>query len=268
MVGQERVWQGIASTTQLINGTLQEFLKLTNDYAVDPDSRAFMIAGTQHHSGLEFIAKTLNLPSEVALSGDRDIFDLLEPEEDGYVLSDYKLWGSFKVAKALGMTKTGTKPDPSGAVYLSNSKYGSKGSPKMVNVFAIVPENIDNWEAEYQLNRYRVKLKALCGLELRRLQLQVTVRDGGLAVARSRGITRNIYRIPVKRLDDSDVLGYFAYKDANLMQALAQGHWDTPCTQSETWEGNRCAEYCDVVGFCPQGKLIQKLNKKEGVEDV
>jgi hypothetical protein len=265
MVSQEREWAGVASTTQLLNGTMLEFLKLTKPYCIEPDSRAFMIQGTRHHQELESIAKELGLASEVALSGDRDIFDLVEVENGKIGMTDYKLWGSFKVAKALGISKTGQKPDPSGAVYASTSKWGVKGSPKMVNTFQIVPENADNWEAEYQQNRYRVKLEKL-GVKLDWMQLQVTVRDGGLAVARGRGVERNIYRIPVKKLDNSDVENYFAYKNSNLMQALAQGHWDTICTQAETWEGNRCAEYCDVNKYCPQGQLVLKLNNKVGDE--
>jgi len=81
LISEEREWNGIASTTQLLNGTMMEFLKLTQPYVVDPDKRAFMLAGTKHHASLEEFAKKLGLPAEIALNIDRDIFDLLEPEK-------------------------------------------------------------------------------------------------------------------------------------------------------------------------------------------
>ena len=81
LISKEREWNGVASTTQLLDGTMSAYLKLTKDYAVDPDSRAFMLQGTKHHKELEIVAKELGLPAEIPLSGDRDIFDLIEPDE-------------------------------------------------------------------------------------------------------------------------------------------------------------------------------------------
>src|SRR4030042_4644218 len=76
LISTEREWAGKPSTTQLLNGTMYEFLKLTQPYCVDPDSRAFSLAGTKHHAALEEVAKELGLPSEIPLNIDRDIFDL------------------------------------------------------------------------------------------------------------------------------------------------------------------------------------------------
>ena len=263
LIGQERTWGGVASTTQLLNGTMLEYLKLTKDYTVSPDSRAFMLSGTQHHKGLEETAHELGLAAEIPLSVDRDIFDLIESEGDKFVLTDYKLWGSFKVAKALGLTKVGTKPDPSGEVYKTTTKWGKAGEPKMVSIWGIVPENVDNWEVEYQLNRYRVKLAEL-GVKIHRLQLQVTVRDGGLAVAVKRGLDRNVYRIPVRLLPDEDVMSFFATKATSLQVALSCG-WTEPCSDRECWNGLRCQRFCDVKEFCPRGALIQQIESEEAI---
>jgi len=255
LISTERKWNGKPSTTQLLNGTMYEFLKLTQPYAVDPDSRAFMLAGTKHHQALEKVAKELNLPSEVALSMDRDIFDLLEDEDGELVLSDYKLWGSFKVAKALGIVDVGKQPDPSGAVYKSSGKWGKAGDPKMVSVFQAMPQEADNWEAEYQQNNYCNKLEDV-GVNLKRMQLQVTVRDGGTSIAYSRGIIKNTYRIPIPRLDRDVIDEYFGHKEKALLTALEQGSWDEPCNNAESWEGRRCdKKYCEVWHYCPKGIL-------------
>ena len=262
LISQEREWNGIASTTQLINGTMLEWLKLTKPYYVDPDSRAFMLQGTKHHKALEVVARELGLPAEIPLSVDRDIFDLIEQEEDGYVLTDYKLWGSFRVAKALGIVETGKRPDPTGAVYKISGKWGKAGSPKMIPSFSQDCSKVDNWEAEFQLNNYQLMLREL-GIPIRRMQLQITVRDGGLAVAKSRGIIKNVYLIPVPFLDEHLVRDFFKHKADCLAVALEKG-WHIPCSPRESWDGRRCCKnYCDVWMFCPKGELVHSVGKEE-----
>ncbi len=256
-ISQEREWTGTASTTQLLNGTMYTFLKLTQPYTIDPDSMAFALLGTKHHQQLSDIAKTLNLPSEIPLTDDdRDIFDLLEPDDGGWTLTDYKTWGSYRVAKCLGIVETGKKPDPSGAVYQKSGKWGAAGSPKMVTVFQQMPQQADNFDTELQLNRYRIMLEER-GMKINRMQIQITVRDGGLAVARGRGIGRNTYMVAVKRLDNNDVVTYFAVKSGSLAEALRNKEWTTPCDNRECWDGVRCRDYCEVALFCSKG-LIEK----------
>jgi len=237
---------------------MHEFLKLTKPYYIDPDSRMFMLAGTKHHQQLEEVAKTLDLPAEIPLNVDRDIFDLLEQEEDGWVLTDYKLWGSFKVAKALGLVQVGKKPDPTGAVYKSSGKWGKEGSPKMVADFGIDTAEIDLFEQELQLNRYRVMLADL-GVPINRMQLQLTVRDGGTYLAKNRGIERNAYMIPIRKLDDEYVRSYFGVKQSHLEQALFEKKWTEVCNAQENWDGMRCRAYCDVKMFCPKGILEAEI---------
>ena len=255
LISTEREWDGKPSTTMLLNGTMLSFLKLTQPYVVDPDKMAFMLAGTKHHDALEQVAKELGLPAEIALNIDKDIFDLLEQDEDGgLVLTDYKNWGSYRVAKALGIVEVGKQPDPSGAIYKVSGKWGKAGTPKMVSVFQRMPQEADNWDAEYQLNRYRLMLEDN-GIQVKRMQVQATVRDGGLAVANSRGITRNTYRIPIPKLDDTEVATYFSAKEAELLTALEQGSWSEPCNNRECWDGARCKGYCDVWMHCTKGIL-------------
>ena len=260
-ISREREWSGIASTTQLLNGTMLEYLKLTKPYYVDPDSRAFMLQGTKHHKGLEQVAKELGLAAEIPMSIDRDIFDLIEFEDKKLVLTDYKLWGSFKLVKVLGIEEVGKQPDPGGAVYKASGKWGKEGSPKMIPVFKQVPEKADNWEVELQLNRYRIMLEAL-GLTVHRMELQVTVRDGGLYIAHNRGVYKNIYRIPIRKLDDQDVKYYFMEKAKFLSAALEEDRWDIPCNSKENWGGIRCERYCDISDHCSRGRLVKFIGGK------
>jgi len=180
--------------------------------------------------------------------------------KQGFQITDYKLWGSYKVAKALGVVEVGKQPSPDGALYKSTGKWGKEGTPKMVPLFEQHPEEADNWEAELQLNRYRVMLGDL-GIKVHKLQVQVTVRDGGLFIAKDRGISRKIYKIPVKILPDDEVRGYFQVKDDCLKQALEHG-WTEPCSMRECWDGVRCRDYCEVSELCSKGQIIKSLGGK------
>ena len=255
VMGKEREWHGVPSTTQLLNGTMLEFLKLTKDYSVDPQDRAFALHGTHVHESLEQAAKELGLPSEIAMSVDRDVFDLLEPDGDGWILTDNKTWGSYRVVRALGLVAVGKVPDPSGEVYKTSGKWGKAGSPKMVNKFQIEADKADMWETEMQLNRYRVMLEER-GLNITKMQCQIIVRDGGLEISRSRGIDRNGYLIPVRRLDSNQVVDYFHKKYTDLLQAMEAHSWTEVCNPRECWDDRRCVGYCEVALYCTKGILL------------
>ena len=56
------------STTELIQGTCESYLRRTEDYYIYPDENAFSLAGTLHHLKLEESSGSLNrLNSEVTL---------------------------------------------------------------------------------------------------------------------------------------------------------------------------------------------------------
>lgn len=259
LISGGRKWGGVPSTTQLLNGTMEEFLKITKSYYVIPDKRAFMLQGIRHHKSLEQAAKKLGMAAEIPLNFDRDIFDLLVWENNIFGLTDYKYWGSYRVAKSLGIVEVGKQPDPSGATYKTNSKWGRAGNPKMVPVWEQCPNKVDNWEAEYQQNRYRIMIKKVAKIDLGWMELQVTVRDGGLFVAKERGVFRNTYMIPIPFLPDEMIEQYFNLKTMNLLEALSKEGWNTPCSVEESWEGLRCKEWCDVWEWCPKGKLIHGI---------
>ena len=261
LAADEREWTGEASTTQLLNGTMHTFLKITQPYIIDPDDMAFAIDGTKTHTQLETKAKDLGLSAELSMTQDgRNIVDLIEYEDNILIFTDYKRWGSFRVAKALGIVQTGKKPDPSGEVYKRGGAWGAAGSPKMIAVFQQMPQQVDNVDAELQLNNYRIMAEAR-GIVPDKLRVHVMVRDGGLAVARGRGIERNTYLIPVPKMDDGEVNDYFITKATHLQQALHVGVWSVPCSERECWDGIRCRDYCEVWNYCPKG-LIEKGGKQ------
>ena len=127
----------------------------------------------------------------------------------------------------------------------------------MVNVYARVPAEVDMRETELQLNNYRVKL-AKFSIVITRMMVQVFVRDGGLAVASSRGIERNSYLIPVAFLSNDVVTNYFSKKEHNLAMAMAAKSWTEPCSNEECWDGAKCKDYCDVAMFCPKGSILSR----------
>jgi len=106
-IGHDRQWMGTPSTTQSLNPTRLEYLKIKHDYAISPFDRAFALLGTRHHRRLELVAKSIEgLEAEKKLTGEvSGIVDLLEPNGDNgtWRLIDYKTWGSYQVAKFTGV---------------------------------------------------------------------------------------------------------------------------------------------------------------------
>ena len=86
-IGRSREWGGVPSTTQLLNPTRMEYLKIKCDYAVNPFESAYALLGTRHHQRLEAVAKRIEgLVAEKKLEADEvaqhsGILDLLEPDE-------------------------------------------------------------------------------------------------------------------------------------------------------------------------------------------
>jgi len=264
-ISHQREWKGKPSTTQLINGTRLAYLQIIKDYAVNPFDRAFALLGTRHHMRLEKVAQKLNALSEEKLDGDdTGILDLLVPDEtnhrEAYELWDYKTSGSFKVAKALGLVSRKVK-DPSGECYKTSGKWGKAGDVKMITIWQEDPEAVDIWEWEYQDNNYRIKIEEI-GFPISQMFNQVTVRDGGTLIAANRGITKNIYKIPIRRLPDEQVREYFRIKRENLLGALESQALPAPCSHEESWHGRRCQGFCDVAEFCDVGIKAMKKEVK------
>jgi hypothetical protein len=261
MVRQERPWTGRPSTTMLIQGTMCAFLKITQDYAISPDARAFMIHGTKGHKNLEQADDEYSILEERFNDEDTDITgiaDVMEIEKGHNILVDYKTSGSFKVAKALGFY---VEDEDTGEVYKTGKR---KGEAKTRKVLKRDDGKVDRWEWELQLNKYRLEFSKR-GIKPDELKIQCVARDGGTYIARSRGVFRNIYYFNIPIMPDAEVDSYFTQKKDALFAALNQGHWDETCSAKENWDGLKCERYCEVAEFCKYGKY---LKREKEVEDM
>ena len=257
MASSDRIWTGKPSTTQLIGGTMAAYLKITHNYAVSPDDRAFAIHGTKAHNNLEYFTDPDTLAEE-KLDGDNvpetGIIDALIVEDGKSVLVDYKTSGSFKVAKALGFHVT---VEDTGVLFKSGPR---KGQPRTKKVLRQDNAMIDRWTWELQLSKYAYELERK-GHKVDELRIMCVVRDGGTYIAKSRGAFRNVYYFPIRRLPGEIVLRYFKQKREALFQALEQGYWDKPCSTEENWQGKKCVSYCEVAEFCTLGKFLKEERK-------
>lgn len=178
-----RPWVGIPSVTQLLNGTYQSFLEITEDYAINPDENVFSVLGTGVHSLLEQDNERLTAHG---FSGLPDFYDRKEE-----TLIDFKVSGSYKVAAVLG------------------------------NIIGKNPqEEIFDWTM--QLNAYRLLLMN-AGLPVKRMYIHAIVRDGGTFMAKKRGIDTRTVWIPINELPDDNVLLYMKGSRAGLFKALEVG---------------------------------------------
>lgn len=248
MIGYDREWRGI-TPSMAGSGPLMIALKKTKPYTISPDERTFSALGVGVHGKLSIHKYTYNVLSEETLSDDdmMGIADVLEQDEDnpgGYVLEDYKTWGSYKVAKALGITMKEVEVD---GVFKSGPR---KGKPRTEKRRVQDPSAVEMLDTELQLNKYAMFFEK-AGFPVTGIRVIAIVRDGGTQVAESRGITRNLYVIPVKRLDQDVVIGYYDGLRRIVFNIL--GGTDAPlCSAWECWEGRRCKGYCEVASYCKE----------------
>ena len=243
IVEGEREWTGVPHTTQLLNGLRLEWLRIKKDYATVPKARAFQLLGVSHHrvlgtpkSGLlrSWMFPELEL-SENELDHRISTIDLIETDPDNhksYIITDYKTWGSYRVAKTLGIVKGAAK-----------------------GTFITDPSQVDIKEVALQLNGYRIHAES-SGYPISKMRVQITVRDGGLMMARQRGLEELMYMITIPHLVDDAVRSFYNTKAAELLQFLKDDIAPPVCTADERWDGTRCRDYCDLLEFCPEGKLF------------
>lgn len=272
MCANQRPWKAV-TPSQAGTGPRVTYLKQVCDFAIDPDGMAWMSVGVGTHDKLSIHRLVRGFVAEEGFSDDliRGIPDLLEPDEEEigfYLLYDYKTWGSFKIMKALGIAEDTENPqvDKHGqpVTYKSGKK---KGQTKYQLKPGMAPP--DMYDTELQLNRYRIVVESN-GFPISRMNVQAIVRDGNTYMASSRGVVRNTYLIPVKKLPNDEVLGFYKQLQDDCNYAFETGK-PRICTKHETWDGRRCQsdDYCPVRFYCKKmgengGILPEKyLTKKE-----
>jgi len=248
--GHDRRWR--LSPSCAGNGPRLEYLKATVDYAATVESRVFAILGTGSHAELHKWDD--NVLSETKLK-DKDMegtSDALESAEDapGYLLIDAKTWGSYKVSKALGVVQveeTILGEDKKPILFKTGKR---AGQPKTKKVSVIDPTKIDMRDTELQLNRYRIFWEQM-GYPIHKMLVEAIVRDGGTAAAYSRKIDKRIYLIPVKRLENDEVLEYYRDLNQEIMDAFKTGY-ARKCDMWESWDRRRCENFCNVRTACKE----------------
>lgn len=231
LAGHNREWKGKPSTTQLLNSTRMEFLRIKYPYYILPSDKAYAVLGTRGHAELDFYGKKKSeIISEYGFDGDiSGILDCLEPCEGGFILIDNKVWGSYQIKKS-----------------------GADDSLQRETL---------------QLNNYRVKaendekLASVIGkcLVITKMLLEVIVRDGNTKSAFMQGVDKKIYRLPIAKLPDSQVIQFFEDKKQLLLSALDKDVLPQICTDVENWNWKRCKKnFCEVWESCPEGQTINR----------
>lgn len=256
LIGYDREWRGV-SPSSAGNGPRLLYLKAVHDYAINPQDRVWAAFGTSTHDNLGMHRFTNDVLSEEPLSDEKmrgipDILDIDETTPDHYVLSDYKTWGSFKVAKALGLIiakKDVPILDVEGEpILLKSGKNKGKPKTKIESTQIIDPNKADLKSETLQLNRYRIFFEK-AGFPISRMEIQAIPRDGGTYVAKGRGVEDNLYIIPVPRITDKSAINFYDYLQKEVDEAFHNGYC-RKCNEWESWEGRRCNGYCEVSEQC------------------
>ena len=241
LIAEQREWTGIPSTTQLLKGTREAYLELTEDYILDPQGTLFRVHGTKAHALLDQFTGANEL-GEIRLTDERcsGQFDFYD---DG-VLYDSKTWGSYKIMKALGMFQTQVE---TGEFYKTGDK---KGQPKTRKEWQEGGRK-DRLDTAIQMNDYRMKLEA-AGFPVNAMVVEALARDGGTFIARSRGVEQNGVLIPINHISDHWIKKYLNAKSNALISAMDKKEVPKMCTNRERWSGRKCEKYCNVYEHCQQ----------------
>lgn len=245
----DREWRGVSPSSAASDARLL-WLKAIKPYVINPASRAYALLGTAVHGKLSIY--DYNVLAEETLSDEqmKGTADLLEKDEnnEGFILTDYKTFGSYKVMKCLGIaSKTVKVLDSEGNQVLFKSGR-RKGVGKTRKEIEIKPENIDIENESLQLNRYRIFFEKN-GFPISKIQLFVIVRDGNTMAARTRMVDKNTYIVPVPKMPDIEVLNFYNELDEKVKLAFKEGY-APKCSDKLCWDGRRCQGFCEVSDYC------------------
>ena len=243
-----------ATVTELISGIREVYLKKKTSYAVDPQNVLYALHGqavhTIHEENMDGEMLGEERLRDKVTSGKFDLYGKIIDQDEG-VLGDLKVTSSYKLMKALGIYKIDV---PTGEFYKSGAKKGREKTRKEFRYDGV--RHV--WDWAVQLNYYRMLLEQ-AGFEVKRMYIQALCRDSNLRTASERGITKQIYIIPIHRISDHWLKSYFSRKSSLLKQALRKKELPPPCSVKETWHGKKCLEYCDVREHCPHAQQMAEL---------
>ena len=245
-ISQDRKWGGKPSTTQLLNGTLEEFLKIKYPYAVNPLQSVFALHGTNVHANLEAATNgegiTEQRLDDGVSTGAFDFFDEeAVPEKDHGYLYDDKTYGSYVAAQILGAVQ-------------HKNKVGTykNGKPKYKTTYTYDGVTaVGKWDVAVQMNDYRMKIENVLNKHVDKMICEMIVRDGNTYIATSRGVTEPAYLVNINKISDHWVAKYMKAKADNLISALKTGRYPKRCNYRERWGGMKCERYCNVKEYCP-----------------
>jgi hypothetical protein len=228
-----------------LNGTRESFLKIVEEYAIRPESMIWAIFGTAVHSVTDEYCPDDHM-GEIRIFDEisSGAFDYYDPTTRN--LFDRKTYGSYKVAKLMGLQK------------IKNPVYGSDGKQlKYKNGKPIFEEHFeigakDRLDVSIQMNDYRMKLE-MSGFPVDKLFVECLVRDGGTYIAQNRGIDFNARLVQIHKISDRWVRRYMTKKAGDLAYYLEKKILPPPCKLRETWGGLKCKKYCAVWHMCDVG---------------
>ena len=243
------------STTQLLGGTREAYLKITTDYAVAPESMIWAIFGTAAHSVTDAFCPEGDL-GEIRIfdgtsSGAFDYYDATTCN-----LYDRKTYGSYKVAKLMGLTKVRYPIFGADGVQL---KY-KNGKLMFEDHFEVGAK--DRLDVSIQMNDYRMKLEK-SGFPVNKLFVECLVRDGGTYVAKGRGINFNARLVRLHKISDRWISRYMQKKAGDLAYYLEKKILPPPCKMRETWGGMKCERFCPTWKSCDVGRKLHKETEED-----
>lgn len=188
-VSNNRPWLGEPSVTQLLQPPLKQYLQLTCDYAVRPDSRLPLFEGTSLHAALESSKTPTGIYEQrFSLWGITGCFDAFEPDEA--TLYDYK---KYACRTAYWSTK-------------------NKVSDVVI-----------------QMNFYATCIEEHLQKEVKHLILAVFLKDYGDPSTMEFGFTSPIQMLNIQKLDREFLKGYLEPRRDALVLALQNKRCPRQC---------------------------------------
>ena len=249
-----REWTGTPSVTQLLSGTREEYLKLTNDYAIDPQRAIFGIFGTGCHAYLEQFLENEKMVVEKRLTDPTGTYTGQFDCYDGkrQILYDVKTYGSYKTSQALGLVKHKELVlDENG-----ETKKHANGK-KVYRTYFESNGHRSIHDVAIQLNAYRLMLET-AGFPVRKMIVEIFTRDSGTFSARDRGIFDNMQLLTIRKISNRWIQKYLLTKAKRLKDALANKQLPPPCRPVECWNGRKCKDFCAVWNLCDEGRRLHE----------